>query len=260
MVNILTVKFGDKYCSDNVNNLFNSIKKFYKKDFRFFCLTDNTANLNRDITSILRKEEFKCAFNKVSLMKEGFADIGPNDRVVVMDIDIDVVSDPSSIFECSLDSNEIGMFHKWWQYPYKGSWIWGGVYVGEHKTFYPFYERLKYNPDMFYTKYTKLNKYKFKEDLPVRGEQDFILDSSTILNYMFKIFPSFNAETIQPEIEFNSMYSKTSFNRLKAKFSNNEKINTYITRKNESKASKIIFKHYSGSQQEYLKHKNGLAS
>ena len=69
MINILTVKFGNKFTHKHVNLLYNSIKKHYTGDFTFYCLTDNANGLDPDIKFSIREEEFCYAFNKVSLMK-----------------------------------------------------------------------------------------------------------------------------------------------------------------------------------------------
>ena len=39
-MNIYTVKWGDKYNHQHVNNVYKACKEFYNEDFDFFCLTE----------------------------------------------------------------------------------------------------------------------------------------------------------------------------------------------------------------------------
>ena len=253
MINILTVKFGNKFTHKHVNLLYNSIKKHYTGDFTFYCLTDNANGLDPDIKFSIREEEFCYAFNKVSLMKKNFNNLSGDDKVVIMDLDIDVLNDPSPIFNINLNENQLGLFHKWWQFPYKGCWIWGGIYVGTHKLFNNFYDRLTHDPEHFYTVYTNLYGYRFREDMPIKGEQDFILESAILNNYSFNIFPHFYVENIQPELEFGNYPPNFSLKRIKMQNRNNSRLQTYIHFKENSNPISPIFKHYSGSINSYIK-------
>ena len=52
MINIYTVKWGTKYSSHHVNKILELCKKNTTKDFRFFCLTENPADLSPDVSVI----------------------------------------------------------------------------------------------------------------------------------------------------------------------------------------------------------------
>ena len=48
-INILCMKWGDKYGSDYVNKLYSMVHRHLHKDFRFICLTDNAIGLRKEI-------------------------------------------------------------------------------------------------------------------------------------------------------------------------------------------------------------------
>ena len=52
MMNFLTIKWGDKYSSDYVNNLYHMVKKNYTGEFRFICYTDDATNLECEVHPI----------------------------------------------------------------------------------------------------------------------------------------------------------------------------------------------------------------
>ena len=48
-MNIYTVKWGDKYNHQHVNNIYQSCLQFLTCDFDFYCLTENPKDLHPDI-------------------------------------------------------------------------------------------------------------------------------------------------------------------------------------------------------------------
>lgn len=238
MIHIVVSKTGSKFTDSHVNLLKNSIQKHYKKPFTFHTV---------------EKEEFLYAFNKVQAFQDNFLNIKKGERIVVMDLDIHVISDPSPVFDAELGCNTIGMFHKWWQYPYKSCFIWGGIYIFTSGYTQKIYDRLKSNPEYYYSRYSKLYDYKFRKDidLPIRGEQDFVLESASIYNYNINLFPSFYAETIQPEVEEGRIDTQEALenpdnlpkDRLRKHFG--------IKSLNPDRVG-LIFNHYSGYVDKYI--------
>jgi hypothetical protein len=68
------MKWGTKYGADYVNKLFKGFKRNMTKDFQFFCITDNTENLEPEIKTLQLECEFKgwmkksILFNKKCLL------------------------------------------------------------------------------------------------------------------------------------------------------------------------------------------------
>ena len=52
MLNIYTVKWGEKYTALHVNQLFESCKQHISVEFTFHCLTENPKDLHKDIVVI----------------------------------------------------------------------------------------------------------------------------------------------------------------------------------------------------------------
>ena len=51
-INIYTVKWGSKYSAKHVNKILESCKEFMTSDFKFYCLTENTKGLDKEINVI----------------------------------------------------------------------------------------------------------------------------------------------------------------------------------------------------------------
>jgi len=52
MINIYTVKWGNKYSAHHVQAIYDSCKKFCSTEFKFYCLTENPQGLSEDINVI----------------------------------------------------------------------------------------------------------------------------------------------------------------------------------------------------------------
>ena len=60
MLNIVCLKWGDKYGPEYVNRLYNMCTKFYTNPFTFYCATDNQVGIKPEI-NILDLKEFEVA-------------------------------------------------------------------------------------------------------------------------------------------------------------------------------------------------------
>lgn len=248
MIHILTFKCGDRYDYRSVNLLKRSIDFHYDKPYTFYCMTDDANGFDSDIKVIPMQDDFKYEFNSVSMLKSGFANIPDGSDVVLMDIDIEVVNDPSPIFDFKLLPKQIGFIHKWWTYPYsKGSFISGMAYRYTAGELDCFYRRFKADPELYTNKYIKFNGRAHKIDnvnIHVRGEQDFFLESAGVNNFHMNLFPSFWAENVNPEIEFNEGGTWPLSERLRK----------YLSYKNMSPVTpkEPILKHYTGNIERYV--------
>lgn len=248
MINILTFKVGTKYDYRSVNLLKRSIEFHYDGPFRFICMTDDATGLDKDIEVRDVQDSFAYEFNSVSMCKSGFVPDGED--CILMDIDIEVVSDPSPIFDFALLPKQIGFIHKWWTYPYeRGSFISGMAYRFRSGELDPFYTRFKSNPDYYTERYTQFNGRGHKIDnktIFVRGEQDYFLECAGIYNFHMNLFPSFWAENVNPEIDFG--HGGTS-----------ERLTKHLDYKAMSNGDDtLILKHYSGNVEEYLDRRYSL--
>jgi hypothetical protein len=51
IVNIICMKWGEKYSSEYVNTLFSMVSRHMKRPFRFVCLTDNSSGFSQGVES-----------------------------------------------------------------------------------------------------------------------------------------------------------------------------------------------------------------
>jgi len=78
MINIYTVKWGNKYSSEHVNRIFRDCIKHLgipgENTFAFFCITDNAEGLNRNITPLFIPDNnfFEKWWNKMYLFDKNF--------------------------------------------------------------------------------------------------------------------------------------------------------------------------------------------
>ena len=56
-MNIYTVKWGDKYNHQHVNNIYQSCLQFLTCDFDFYCLTENPKDLHPDIKPLTTERQ-----------------------------------------------------------------------------------------------------------------------------------------------------------------------------------------------------------
>ena len=88
MLNIYTVKWGNKYSADHVNKIFAQCKMHTSKKFRFFCLTEDADNLNDDIEVIPFPENnyYEKWWNKLYLFDKNV--VSQTGEKLFLDLDI----------------------------------------------------------------------------------------------------------------------------------------------------------------------------
>lgn len=86
-VNIVCVKWGDKFSPHYVNTLFNMVKRNTTISHRFVCLTENPDGLNSDMDIIPLEQGFEYCWTKLELFKR---DIFTNEECCLY-FDLDVV-------------------------------------------------------------------------------------------------------------------------------------------------------------------------
>ena len=105
MLNIISVKWGTKYSSNDVNNLYKMVQKNLSIPFTFYCLTENPPGLDAGVLPIQITEDLEGVWNKLLLFKE-FKE-GTNlyfdiDTIIQNPIDslLDYVSDNLTMVKC----------------------------------------------------------------------------------------------------------------------------------------------------------------
>ena len=70
-INVISVKWGDKYNSSQVNRLYNQIQNNLTLPYKFYCLTDDPVGLDSRIIPVDIVDELDGVWNKLVLFKNG---------------------------------------------------------------------------------------------------------------------------------------------------------------------------------------------
>ena len=104
-VNIICMKWGDKYGPDYVNKLYNMVSKNLTKKFRFICFTENEKGLNNRIEIFplpsikMPKNKPERGWRKLSILQKDLN--GLTGTCLFLDLDIVIVDNIDPIFELS---------------------------------------------------------------------------------------------------------------------------------------------------------------
>ncbi len=110
-MNIIFVKWGTKYSSEDVNILFESIFEYDNGDNEYFCYTENPVGLHPTIKiiPIPTKPALKVWWNKLKMFDKDFPLSGPT---LYFDIDTKVVNDP---FKMEIDFGVLTIINCHWK-------------------------------------------------------------------------------------------------------------------------------------------------
>lgn len=114
-VNIICLKWGDRYPAFYVNELFKGVSKNLNREFRFLCVTEKTEGLLPEVETIGFPKDPETAmgwphiFMKLCILEDGFADLsGPT---LFLDLDVIITGTMDQFFEFQLGKNCI--IHNW---------------------------------------------------------------------------------------------------------------------------------------------------
>lgn len=71
-INVLCVKWGNRYNAEYVNKLYRGIIRHTTKKIDFYCFTDDPNDLLKEINVIKLKEDWKGWWGKATLFSQGF--------------------------------------------------------------------------------------------------------------------------------------------------------------------------------------------
>lgn len=93
MINIVCLKWGDKYGPEYVNRLYGMIRRNTTVPFRFWCFTENEAHIRSEVTTkpLPRADEFHSWWNKVWLFSDELP-IPKGEQIFYIDLDTLVVN------------------------------------------------------------------------------------------------------------------------------------------------------------------------
>lgn len=208
MLKICTVYFDGKYQPKYVNNLYNSLKRYYKKPFEFICLSD-TSEVEADTVYPLNMNgPIQKHWHKLKFFSPIFANQSPDDDIIVLDIDQVIVNDPTEMLEYPCDPGELVSYNRWWKLHPKAKdpEFNGGWYKFKSGTLQGIW-------DMFISNPTKWQMHFYNNHTvhyPYYGEQNFVEKAVRYYKYKITLMPPewCGKYTLDPEknIQYNMMY------------------------------------------------------
>lgn len=162
MKTILTLKYGDKYTSEDVNVIYNSIPGNYNR----VCVTDNPIGLNKNIKTIPLGDEIEGHWEKIKLFK--LENLG---KVLYLDLDIRIQKGIEHLWKM-LDKNPIICYTYWkpQEFPYHKDDRWSYNYLSnfnssvmmweDNRHIYDYWEK---NKDYYMVKYAGDDRFLFHE-------------------------------------------------------------------------------------------------
>lgn len=94
----ICLKWGSKYSADYVNRLYRMLKRYTKKPFILFCITEDAADLHPEIEVLaLSDSSLTGWWHKLSLFKEKLYSL--TGTVLFLDLDVVITADLSPFFD-----------------------------------------------------------------------------------------------------------------------------------------------------------------
>ena len=115
-MNILTLRTGDKYSSEDVNRLFEQLVSHSTCDFNFHCLTEDPKGLLDPIIEIplWKPETADRQWNKLRLHDPQQTRIPMGERCMILDLDWEIKSDITDILTWPMKWGEFVSIYRWW--------------------------------------------------------------------------------------------------------------------------------------------------
>lgn len=97
-VNIICLKWGDKYSPDYVNKLYYMVKKSLQRPFKFYCITENSAGLLQNVNILpLYDDSLTGWWHKLSIYRADF--YGLSGTTLFLDLDIVITRSIDDLFD-----------------------------------------------------------------------------------------------------------------------------------------------------------------
>lgn len=171
MIHIFTLKYGKRYSSELVNDLFES---FNYDDVKFYCYTEDITDLNSNINIIdlkFRDDVFKHWY-KIDFFQDNFVSYEKNDQCIILDIDQVVVGDIEPLLYFETPPNTLISYKPWYESELR---VQGGFYKFNCNEFGYVYDKFYSNPSYYQMKYYNNRDVIYK----YYGEQNFVDESVT---------------------------------------------------------------------------------
>lgn len=172
MLNILTLKVGTKYTSEDVNKLYENISEHTNIPFRFICYTEDESGIDTSIQTVKMENPnvFKLQWHKLKFHQTGFGGIPKGEDCLILDLDLKILQNIDPILNFNISSNEFGVIYRWWSDRTHQCPINGGFQKFKSGYTNYFWDIFKNNFEYWQEYYIN----KGEAFGPVNGEQNFI--------------------------------------------------------------------------------------
>ena len=174
MLNIVCVKWGDKYSADYVNRLFKMVSNNISIPFNFYCYTDDSKNIVDNIRIIDIEDDYlEVWWNKLALFQKDF--IKGEATNLYFDLDVVIqnkidslmnyVKDELTLVRCYWKGNlvtydnEIKIRNRWDMYANSSVMIW------RNNSLSHIWDYFNSNPEYFMMKYLGIDRFLFHEKI-----------------------------------------------------------------------------------------------
>lgn len=104
MINIVCLKWGDKFSPQYVNKLYSSVRRNSRLEFKFHCFTEDSRELNSNIvTHPLPDNNLEGWWNKVYLFNKDIP-IPVGEKIVFFDLDTVITDNIDDILSLDIDT------------------------------------------------------------------------------------------------------------------------------------------------------------
>lgn len=159
MVNIVCLKWGNKYSSEYVNKLYNMVKRNISYDFNFICFTEDSSGLDSNIKTLpLLDKKLNGWWNKLWLFSSQVANQLNYEPTLYLDLDIILVDNIDCFFDIKKD---FVIIHEWMRNKHKNASSFNSSVI-------------KYNPGMFNHIWENFEKNATQIMKTYPGDQDWI--------------------------------------------------------------------------------------
>jgi hypothetical protein len=108
-MNILCVKWGDKYSAEYVNKLYSMVKRNLPRDFDFYCYTEDPSEIREEVKVIPIESDLERWWLKIDLLGK-FNDHGTN---ILFDLDIVIINPLSKLMKH--DASKLSVLYTAWK-------------------------------------------------------------------------------------------------------------------------------------------------
>ena len=98
-INFITV-CTEKYTSDYANKSLSMFKRNFGGEFKSFCITDKSNELNKEYTSIGKQNNFNGWWNKISIFDQNL----PYENTLYIDLDLLIMNDITKVISFAMNN------------------------------------------------------------------------------------------------------------------------------------------------------------